>query len=171
MGSRAPRASALRSVTRLKLRDGGMRHITSSNLALRLDVRLRRAPTRPAVQIRAAVPVFRVENVARSLTWYRDVLGFQASPFPAAPPYDFAILTQGEAELMLRRADAASRRRAKHDGCDAYFRLAGHRICELYDRLRGHATVRRELHRAPNGEMEFDLEDCDGYVLTFTETV
>ena len=147
-----------------------MGHLASTNLAVRLDVRLRRAPTRPAVQIRAAVPVFRVENVARSMAWYRDMLGFDVSPSPAEPPYDFAVLSHGDAELMLRRV-ATPRRPAKHDGCDAYFRLDGHRICELYDRLRGRATIRRELHRAPNGDTEFDVEDADGYVLCFGETV
>ena len=51
----------------------------------------------------SAVPAFRVANVARSMAWYRDVLGFAADPF--GPPGDpsFAILRRDGAELMLQK--------------------------------------------------------------------
>src|SRR5207249_3060988 len=31
--------------------------------------------------VRAAVPVFQVASMAKSVAWYRDVLGFTADPF------------------------------------------------------------------------------------------
>ena len=47
----------------------------------------------------SAVPAFRVANVARSMAWYRDVLGFAADPF--GPPADpsFAIFRRDGAEF------------------------------------------------------------------------
>ena len=33
----------------------------------------------------SAVPAFRVGNVARSMAWYRDVLGFAADPSAPRP--------------------------------------------------------------------------------------
>ena len=54
-----------------------------------------------------AVPVLQVANVATSLRWYVDVLGFTPDTFPKTPPYSFAILRRDGAEIMLQCADEA----------------------------------------------------------------
>ena len=69
--------------------------------------------TTPLLQANAVVPLFRVADVARSIAWYSDVLGFDADPFPPTPPYEFAILRLGPIELMLRRSRGAGRRTLK----------------------------------------------------------
>ena len=51
--------------------------------------------------IKLAVPVLRVTDVARSMEWYRGTLAFVGDPFPTTPPFEFAILRQGQVELML----------------------------------------------------------------------
>jgi len=57
-----------------------------------------------STRIFQAVPVLQVADVAASARWYRNVLGFDADPFPAKPPYQFAILRHGDTELMLQKA-------------------------------------------------------------------
>ena len=55
------------------------------------------------MELQLAVPLLRVADVARSAAWYREALGFEVDPFPARPPFEFAILRRGPAEIMLRR--------------------------------------------------------------------
>jgi catechol 2,3-dioxygenase-like lactoylglutathione lyase family enzyme len=84
--------------------------------------------------IKQIVPVLRVADVARSIEWYRGTLGFAADPFPATPPYEFAILRQGTAELMLRRG---RRLLAWDDATTIGTSACGSRIpeCERFSRL------------------------------------
>jgi hypothetical protein len=115
--------------------------------------------------VQKAVPVLRVADVGRSMAWYRDLLGFSADPFPAAPPYRFAILRQGPTELMLRLAPAPMRERPGPYQWDVYLRLQGEGFRELFTRLEGQGLVTRRLERMPYGLAEFEVTDPDGYAL------
>jgi uncharacterized protein (TIGR02246 family) len=116
--------------------------------------------------IHAAVPVFPAASVARSIVWYRDVLGFGSDPF--GPPDDpvFAILRRDGAERMLQKAHGESgtvRAAPSEEGWNAYRRVADI-----------HAVREAVLVRAPDaspivmreyGCQEFNLTDPDGHVL------
>lgn len=118
--------------------------------------------------IHSAVPVLRVADVARTIAWYRDVLGFTADPFPAEPPFVFAILVHGRTEIMVRHAPGF-RRDPAVKGWDVYLRLRGGNIRELFASLQGRAVIARRLERMPYGNAEFEVEDPDGYRLCFGE--
>ncbi len=80
------------------------------------------APERMAF---SAVPVLQVANVASSAVWYRDTLGFTASP--AGPPDGpvFAILQRDGVEIMLQKARGpVQRREASELSMDVYLRVA-----------------------------------------------
>lgn len=91
--------------------------------------------TRHNGRIGAAVPVFRVASVARSMAWYEDVLDF--SPDPAGPPDDpsFAILRRDGVELMLQRVTTGvggpRSARIAGGGWDVYIRVDD--VQALYD--------------------------------------
>ena len=93
-GRRARRRSGYTLTVLRKLSDG--RWVISRDANL-----LTAEPARWGME--SAVPAFRVANVARSMAWYRDVLGLVADPF--GPPADpsFAILRRDGAELMLQK--------------------------------------------------------------------
>lgn len=118
--------------------------------------------------IQTIVPVLRVADVSRSIAWYRDVLGFTPDPFPDKPPYVFAILRQGDNEIMLRRQPSCQRDPAMQDW-DVYFRLTGGKLTELYAQLRQYTTITRRLERMPYGMTEFEVTDPDGWRLCFGE--
>src|SRR5262245_51189348 len=82
--------------------------------------------------IKQAVPLLRVADVARSIEWYRGILGFVGNPFPAAPPYEFAILRQGPVELMLRRGSPPSRSKPRQYDWDICLRGDGERFREVF---------------------------------------
>ncbi len=112
-----------------------------------------------------AVPLLRVEDVARSMAWYREMLGFVADPFPAEPPHEFAILRHGRVELMLRRGTPPARLAPRHYDWDVYLRRDGERFREVCAALAERGIVTRRLERMFYGMAEFEITDPDGYVL------
>lgn len=115
-----------------------------------------------------AIPLLRVADVARTVAWYRDVLGFDANTFPAQPPYDFAILFRDGTEIMAS-CDPEHPRPATAIGWDVYLRLAGGRIREVFADLSARGVVTRRLERMFYGLAEFNVRDPDGYVLCLAE--
>ncbi|MGE0622453.1 MAG: hypothetical protein AB7O54_07500 [Pseudomonadales bacterium] len=75
------------------------------------------------------VPVLKVVDVERSIDWYSSVLGFKADPFPNKPPYSFAILRRGKAEIMLQCHGVESR--TPIVGWSVYLRVSGGRLLEF----------------------------------------
>jgi len=116
-----------------------------------------------------AVPVLEVVDVASSVAWYRDTLGFSASPFPESPPYAFAILERGGAEIMLRHGERPSGREPRPYRWDVYLRLSGGRLREIHARLSERGAVTRRLERMFYGLAEFEVADPDGHVVCLSE--
>jgi uncharacterized glyoxalase superfamily protein PhnB len=120
--------------------------------------------------------VLRVADVARSMRWYKDILGLKAYPFPALSlskdaedePYVFCILEGENIRIMLSRQPGYQRDPAFH-GCDLYITVRDNTLREVYARLRERATVVRELEHMPYGDCEFEIVDPDGYVICISE--
>ena len=119
--------------------------------------------------IKLAVPVLRVTDVARSIEWYRGTLGFVGDPFPATPPYAFAILRQGQVELMLRRGPPPVRPQPRQYDWDVYLRREGSRFREVHAAFETRGIVTRRLERMPYGLAEFEITDPDGYVICLSQ--
>ena len=119
--------------------------------------------------IKLAVPVLRVADVARSIEWYRGTLGFVGDPFPATPPYEFAILRQGQVELMLRRGSPPVRSKPGQYDWDVYLRREGERFREAFAAFSARGIVTRRLERMPYGLAEFEIADPDGYVICLSQ--
>src|SRR5262245_22950437 len=115
--------------------------------------------------ITQAIPLLRVTDVARSIEWYRGTLGFVGDPFPASPPYEFAILRHGPVELMLRRGSPTARPQPRRYDWDVYLRREGDRFREVFAAFSAHGIVTRRLERMPYGLAEFEITDPDGYVI------
>ncbi len=118
-----------------------------------------------------AIPVLEVVDVAASIDWYRDLLGFSASPFPQAPPFDFAILSHGATEIMLRCGSPSPRNQPRQYQWDVYLRLHGQRLREVFELLASKGVVTRRLERMFYGLAEFEITDPDGYVLCLSEAL
>ena len=124
----------------------------------------------PAIRIRSAVPTFLVDDVAATARWYADELGFTlAGTFPGEPPYGYASLQRGGAEIMLLRLEGYRKPDLSHlrpEGLwDAYLRTDG--VAALYATVEGRDFVRMPLRRQPYGDWEFEVRDPNGYVLVF----
>jgi uncharacterized glyoxalase superfamily protein PhnB len=121
------------------------------------------------LQIFQAVPVLQVDDVAKSILWYCNMLGFVADPFPAEPPYAFAILRHGETEVMLQRAREPQSRSPTRYRWDVYLRLQGEQLPKLCVALEPTGCVQRTIERMPYGMCEMEIVDPDGYVICLAE--
>jgi len=127
------------------------------------------ATSRKSMAIKLAVPVLRVADVARSMEWYRGTLAFVGDPFPPTPPFEFAILRQGQVELMLRRGSPPARAKPRQYDWDVYLRREGERFREVFAAFSARGIVTRRLERMPYELAEFEITDPDGYVICLSQ--
>ncbi|HJP58947.1 MAG TPA: VOC family protein [Gemmatimonadaceae bacterium] len=126
--------------------------------------------TETTIKVGSAVPTFLVSDIAGTVQWYEQELGFVlAGHAPSQEPYVYASLVRDNAELMLlnlagyEKPDLSARRPAGL--WDAYFRTHG--VAGLYETLKGKPFVKMPLTRQSYGDLEFEVRDPNGYVLVF----
>ena len=118
-----------------------------------------------------------VKDMAKSLAFYRDTLGFSVtSALPAAAPHVFAWLQRGGVHVFLNdqatvQKDPVMAKRYKPGpgGIAMFVLMTG--IDQLYGAIKGKATVTEPIETKAYGSREFTISDPDGYVLTFSEQV
>jgi uncharacterized glyoxalase superfamily protein PhnB len=121
------------------------------------------------MKILSTIPVLEVANVESSIKWYHETLGFDADPFPEHPPFAFAILGHGIAELMLRFGTEGPPGDPRPYRWNVYMRLGGGELRELFAKLSECSVVSRRLERMSYGLAEFEITDPDGYVICLSE--
>jgi uncharacterized glyoxalase superfamily protein PhnB len=123
-------------------------------------------------------PILGAANVREAAEYYRDVFGFDLDPVhgvfqPTAdePGGVYAIVKRGEVwiHLQIRRGEQPVRNRGSFerdvyiyvDDVDATFR----------DLQRRGATIVQEPRTAPYGIVELEVQDLNGYRITFGQIV
>jgi catechol 2,3-dioxygenase-like lactoylglutathione lyase family enzyme len=124
----------------------------------------------------AIAPYLLVEDVERSLAFYRDRLGFRVAGSVGKPPV-FAIVIRDSVEIMLKRGEPEELERQRQwqaavlpgdSAWQAYITLSG--IEEYFQScLPAGVTMRRTLCQTDYGMSEFEIVDPDGHVLCFGE--
>jgi len=121
-------------------------------------------------------PLLQVFDMAKSLKFYCDVLGFeivQADSNTEAPNHNWVWLRLQGTDLMLntayeydqRPAAANARRVAAHDDVTLYF--AAPDVDAVYAHLRAHGIDVKEPTLAPYGMKQLYFHDPDGFSLCF----
>ena len=115
-----------------------------------------------------------VADVARSVAFYRDVLGFSVQQtVPDAAPFVFAIVTSGTVEVFLNAPEAAMeeypafRDRGIGGTLTLFIEVQG--IREAWAALMSRVNVIMPIEAKWYGMTEFAFLDPDGYVITFAE--
>jgi len=127
----------------------------------------------PPSRLRGATPVFLVGDIAATMRWYREALGFDADAVPKTPPHHFCVLRRDGVEIFLQQLDGYQRPDVydQREGgvWSAYLHTEG--VHALYEALKDRAvvTVIQPLHRQPYRQTEFEIRDPNGYVLVFAE--
>jgi catechol 2,3-dioxygenase-like lactoylglutathione lyase family enzyme len=124
------------------------------------------------IHVEGFAPLIQVFDMPRSVAFYRDVLGFelvQASPSRGPDDFDWCLLRQGEAELMLNTAYEHDRRPPEPEPSrvgaheDIAFFFGCRDVDGAYEHLRGRGVDVQPPRVAPYGMKQLHLEDPDGY--------
>ncbi len=117
-------------------------------------------------------PELLVEDIQSTLTWYRDILGFETlfiSPESGMP--SFARIKRGGVEIMLfRRAEFSAEIPTFSStpmGGSIVLYLEVKNIQSEWSKLDGKAKIIQPLHSTTYGSEEFTIQDCNGYHLMF----
>jgi uncharacterized glyoxalase superfamily protein PhnB len=124
-------------------------------------------------RLKEAVPVFLVADIAATMPWYADRLGFAVRAVPPAPPHTFCIMTRDDVTIFLqqlegyRKSDVYERREG--GVWNAY--LETDDVRTLYDQLSADpaVTILEELEHKVYGQTEFAVRDPNGYVLVLAQ--
>ncbi len=115
-----------------------------------------------------------VFDVARSVAFYRDVLGFRLdATVPEAAPYVFASVQSGNVEIFLNAPEPAYaeypafKDRAIGGTLTLFIEMVD--IQGAYDSLKDRVRVVMPFEHKWYGVTEFAIADPDGYVITFAE--
>jgi catechol 2,3-dioxygenase-like lactoylglutathione lyase family enzyme len=123
-------------------------------------------PSDPAPRLTSLAPQFLVDNLNRSIDYYRDRLGFTFGQ-----PWDgfYAIGKKDGLELHLKEAPknpAERKYRRDNEHLDAAAGVQG--IEQFYNQcIKAGAKIIRPLAPTPWGTKDFYIEDPDGYIISF----
>ncbi len=118
------------------------------------------------------VPSLPVEDVTRTVEFYRHVLGFDLIGISGKGYMTRARIRLGNVELMFRS------RSAEHTGSnlgaiDPEDRVILHfyvsDVFALYNRIRKQVHIVRDIERTLFGHGEFAIQDPDGVILSFSQ--
>jgi catechol 2,3-dioxygenase-like lactoylglutathione lyase family enzyme len=113
-------------------------------------------------------PQFLVDDLDAAIAYYRDRLGFNLDfcyeSFYASVSRDGCAI-----HLKCAPKTVADRQlRKTHEHLDAYIAVAG--ASRLHDELRSRgARITKPLEERPWAQLDFYVEDLDGYILCFSE--
>lgn len=124
--------------------------------------------------LKSLTPNLIVSDVARSIEFYRDVLGFTLGPtVPEAAPYVFAILESGPVKIFLNAPEPAIAEypafASRPIGGTLTLFIDVERIADVYVDLKDRVNVVMPLEKKWYGVTEFAFADPDGYLITFAE--
>ena len=126
-----------------------------------------------AQRLGSAAPCFAVADVAQTIRWYEEWLGFAGHRFPQHEPHAFGILVRDQIEIMLQLVSDYQKPdlyKTRDGGVwDAYIRMRG--VREFYDSIKDRIEILRPLQKQFYGDWEFEVKDLNGYVLVFSELI
>jgi uncharacterized glyoxalase superfamily protein PhnB len=123
--------------------------------------------------LKKLTPNLMVEDVARTLAFYREVLGFETvMTLPEAAPFDFAIVKRDAVELMFQSRQSLSENvpalAGAVVGASQTFYIEVDGLHDLYETLRDNVEIVVDLHTTFYGTQEFYFRDLNGYILSFS---
>jgi lactoylglutathione lyase len=119
-----------------------------------------------------------VEDVAKTIRFYEDVLGFQT--LTTVPGTDegelgFAIVRRDAVELMFQSRKSLSENvpalTGAPIGASQTLFIDVENIDNLYRQLQGKVTIVVDMHTTFYSTKEFYFRDINGYILSFAESL
>ena len=126
------------------------------------------------MQFHKLTPNLLVADIAASIDFYCNVLGFQQiMTVPETPPFDWAMLQHGEVMVMLQSrqslGDELPELQALPGGGALLLYINVDDVDGLYAAVKDKMPVRKGLEETFYGMREFSVTDPDGFLLTFAQ--
>jgi lactoylglutathione lyase len=126
--------------------------------------------------LKKLTPNVMVEDVNRTIQFYKEILGFELlTTVPGEGQFDWAMMKHGSVEIMFQsRASLAGeipvfQQREIGGALTFYIDVEG--VKELYIYLKEKVTVVQDMHTTFYGSQEFAIQDCNGFILSFSEAI
>jgi uncharacterized glyoxalase superfamily protein PhnB len=122
-------------------------------------------------RILGVAPYIVVDDLVAAANWYRDALGFKYRQFWGEPP-SFTMVSRDGVVIMLKevwgvKGKVRPNRLVHENACwDMYLWVKDARALYAEFQAKGVKIV-REIEDTFYGCRDFDIEDCNGYVLCF----
>ncbi len=124
-----------------------------------------------------------VEDVSRTVDFYRDILGFEfvmgvpensqeiVTTRQKGQALGFAIMKCGNIEMMFQAKQSLAKEVPELSGMDIggslTFYIEVQDVRGLYAKLKDKVTIVKDMQTTFYGKQEFYIRDCNGYILTF----
>ena len=119
-------------------------------------------------------PNLMVKNVNKTIEFYKDVLGFNVvQTVPDSGDFVFGIVNADKILFMFQEEKSIKEEYPQLDkfpqggGLTLYIHVTD--VNELYEKIKGKAKIAKEMHKTFYGSTDFAIEDCNGYILTFSQ--
>lgn len=125
------------------------------------------------MKILQMIPELLVEDMSLTVQFYKEILGFTPEiVFPEKDPI-FVQMKWDEIRIMLyARSDfekeIPSLKKIKMGGTVLLY-IKMEKVEDLYKKIQKKITIIQSLHKTDYGALEFTMEDCNGYLITFSE--
>ena len=126
--------------------------------------------------LKKLTPNFMVEDVRKTLDFYRDVLGFETvTTVDNGDEIGFAIVCRDDVEMMFQSRASLSENvpalTGSAIGASQTLLIEVSGIEQLYEQVRGKVEIVVDMHKTFYGTQEFYFRDVNGYILSFQEAV
>ncbi|MCG8603547.1 VOC family protein [bacterium] len=115
--------------------------------------------------LKRTVPVFAVGDLAKTVAWYRKVLGLKPISNGARSSENRVLMARDRVEIIFRKQKDFPTEPRKM--WSAYFRVTG--LDALHNQIKDKAQILRGPEDTFHEDRELELRDPNGYVLTFGE--
>ena len=120
------------------------------------------------------MPNLMVKDVEKTVKFYEKILGFSVlQTVPENEPFVFAIVNANnvyvsfQEEKSIKEELPQLNKFTQGGGFTLYITVTN--INELFEKVKNEVTIVKEMHKTFYGSTDFVIEDCNGYVLTFSQ--
>jgi uncharacterized glyoxalase superfamily protein PhnB len=127
------------------------------------------------MKIKQITPELLIEDMSKSLQFYKNVLGFhQEISFPEKDPIFAQVGKDGVHIMLYARSDFEKEipklRKVKMGGSVLLY-IKAEDIANLYKKIEKKVKIIQTIHKTDYGKLEFTIEDINGYLICFSEKV
>ena len=126
------------------------------------------------MEFKDLMPNLIVKDIGKTIGFYKDVLGFDVlQTVPENAPFVFAIVNANNVIISFQEEKSIKEEYPQLNACPQggcltlYIHVTD--VEKYFEKVNGKAKIAKEMHDTPHGSKDFSVEDCNGYILTFSQ--